>query len=233
MEPSSQGEPDCPRCEAPLRVGKSALLEEVSRDRHGTIFRGRTAAANLAVIVELGSKETSATPEQVSAGLRLARTLRHPHLPLVTNVGLYRNRLYVVRKDVKGAPVTEASLSLREGASIVRDAALALEVASERNVIHPDLRPGCLFLNDHRHVFVTGLSYVESAGPSKSPASPYVAPEIRGRKRPDPRATVYSLGAVLYEVATGQPPALDPKTFKLPSQVNPLRNSHILRHVVE
>ena len=160
---------------------------------------------------------------------RAAAKIRSEHVARVLDVGTLDTGLpYMVMEFLEGNDIAEElrrldRLPISEAVDFILQATEALAEAHAAGVVHRDLKPGNLFLarraDGSRRVKVldfgiskalTGSS-VEELSLTKTAAligSPlYMAPEqMRSAKDVDTRADIWSLGAMLYEMLTGQPP---------------------------
>ena len=92
--------------------------------------------------------------------------------------------------------------------------ASALDAAHARGLVHRDVKPSNVLLDEHEHVYLADFGLSRYLGDAAAPLGPgrslgtadYVAPEqIRGEEV-DGRADVYALGCMLYECLAGEPP---------------------------
>ena len=110
----------------------------------------------------------------------------------------------------------ERSIPLREAASIVQKVAEAIEHAHQRGVLHRDLKPGNILLDEANEPHVTDFGIaLETEGAAGLTLTgdvlgtpPYMAPEALagGHGKSGPASEVYALGAILFHLLTGRTP---------------------------
>lgn len=148
------------------------------------------------------------------------RRLSHPGIPALLDLGSQDGIDFLVTEYAEGptlaahlrasGPLDEAatrSLGLRMGA--------VLEEVHRRGVVHCDLKPANVILGPGDQVKLLDfgqarLSQEQAGAPPGEPGPAgtllYLAPERLQRQPPDPRADLWSLGVLLYELATGERP---------------------------
>jgi tRNA A-37 threonylcarbamoyl transferase component Bud32/streptogramin lyase len=149
----------------------------------------------------------------------LAMSVEHPNVVPIHDAGEAEGRLYLAMRCVDGTDLR--ALLRREGAlaparalAIVSQVANALDAAHERGLVHRDVKPSNVLLDPNEHVYLAdfGLTrrlseQAELRGDLVSLGTPaYLAPEQIDGGEVDGRADVYSLGCLLYECVTGEPP---------------------------
>ena len=149
----------------------------------------------------------------------LAMSLEHPNVVPVHDAGEAEGRLYLAMRRVEGTDLR--ALLRREGAldparalGIVSQIAQALDAAHAKGLVHRDVKPSNVLLDDNEHVYLAdfgltrrlseGASLQAEAATLGTPA--YLAPEQIEGGDVDGRADVYALGCLLYECLTGEPP---------------------------
>jgi serine/threonine-protein kinase len=154
---------------------------------------------------------------------RIAAALRHPHIVQVYDFGEAGGTMYLIMEYIDGTSLkgrlsqlrtAGETMSVREAVSIAAQLAGALAYAHERGAIHRDLKPANILLSEDGQAILVdfwlatirgGPRYTEPGTVWGSPT--YIAPEQLGETpHVDARSDLYSLGIVLYEMATGQPP---------------------------
>jgi len=150
---------------------------------------------------------------------RTASTLDHPHIIPVYDVGHMEGLHFFSMKYVEGLNLDchfgRKEMTLEKGLNWILPIADALDYMHQRNLVHRDVKPGNILIDDKGvpHLIDFGLAKIMNAPrhltkPGMAMGTPaYMAPEqAEGDRRVDGRADVYSLGAVLFEMITGQPP---------------------------
>jgi ABC-type transport system substrate-binding protein/DNA-binding beta-propeller fold protein YncE/tRNA A-37 threonylcarbamoyl transferase component Bud32 len=160
--------------------------------------------------------------ERFSREARLAMSLEHPNVVPIHDAGEANGRLYLVMRCVDGTDLRvllreEGALEPVRALAIVAQVAQALDAAHANGLVHRDVKPSNVLLDENDHVYLAdfGLTRRQSVdaaalGDMRSLGTPsYLAPEQIAGGPIDGRADVYSLGCLLFESLTGEPPFAD------------------------
>ncbi|MGD2067815.1 MAG: protein kinase [Gemmatimonadota bacterium] len=209
-------------------------LQRAVSDRYrveGPLGQGGTGVVFLAEDLKLGRKVAlkvlrpelaeSVGAERFLREIRIAAGLGHPNILSLIDSGEAEGLLYYVMFYVEGESLRdrlerERQLGLDEALRIGVEAAEALAHAHQAGVVHRDVKPENILLEDgHALVCDFGIARaLDQAGGQRLTRTglvvgtpQYMAPEqAAGEKEVDARADVYALGCVVYEMLAGSPP---------------------------
>ena len=223
--PTLQGHDDT-AIPPPPKVGASfgdyELLSEVARGGMGIVYKARQRSLNRVVALKMvlgGGHNATTERERFLVEARAVARLNHPHIVPIYEVGELGGQPYFTMEFFAGGSLRERMEEFRGDqkaiAKLMVTAARAVEHAHRRGILHRDLKPGNVLLDERRgpHVTDFGLakrldeeSDLTQAGAIVGTPS-YMAPEQAGAETDLTTAVdVYGLGAVLYELLTGRPP---------------------------
>jgi eukaryotic-like serine/threonine-protein kinase len=163
--------------------------------------------------------------ERFLAEIKTTANLQHPHILPLFDSGEADGFLYYVMPYVEGESLRdrlsrEKQLPVEEAVRVAREVAEALEYAHEQGVIHRDIKPENILLHGGHALVadfgialaVTKIGGTRMTETGMSLGTPtYMSPEqAMGEREITPRADVYALGCVLYEMLLGEPPFTGP-----------------------
>src|SRR2546423_6041783 len=211
--------------------GDYELLNEIGRGDQGVVYRAHQKSLNRTValkVIGLGPWTTETHLKRFRREAEAAASLEHPGIVPIHEVGERDGQCYYSMSFVEGGQVDEVfkhePLSIRRAVELVAKVARTVHYAHEHGILHRDIKPGNILLDQHGEPHLTdfGLARLVEAdstvtGTLDVLGTPsYMAPEqAAGNNTEISRNTdVYGLGAVLYQLLTGHPPFAGGTTYE-------------------
>src|ERR1044071_2244755 len=199
------------------------LERELGQGGMATVYLAQDLKHDRRVAVKVLKPELAAVlgGERFVVEIRTTAALQHPHILPLFDSGEADGMLYYVMAYIQGETIREklnrgTQFGVDEAVRVAREVADALDYAHRHGVIHRDIKPENTLLHDGRAMgmdFGIALAVSAAAGgrmteTGLSLGTPhYMSPEqATAEKEITPRSDIYSLGAVLYEMLTGNAP---------------------------
>jgi serine/threonine-protein kinase len=204
-------------------AGHYVIERELAHGGMATVYLARDLRHGRRVAIKVLREELAAAvgAERFLEEIRVTASLQHPHILPLFDSGSADGLLWYVMPFVEGETLRsrlarEGRLPADNAVQLVREMADALEYAHRRGVVHRDVKPENVLLQEgHALVADFGIALaLEHAGGERLTRTgltlgtpQYMAPEqAAGERVLDARTDVYALGAVLHEMLAGEPP---------------------------
>ena len=214
-----------------MEFGDYQIIEEIGRGGEGVVYRARQKSLNRTVALKvIGLGKWSSTPhlKRFRHEAEAAASLEHPQIVPIYEIGERDGSCYFSMKFVEGGRLDEVAqtepMSARRAAELLVKIARTVQFAHEHGILHRDIKPGNILLdkNGEPHLTDFGLARLieqestitNSFDVLGTPS--YMAPEQAAghTKELTAAADVYSLGAVFYQMLTGEPPFAGGTTYE-------------------
>src|SRR6266567_3231362 len=212
-------------------LGDYALLEEVGRGGQGVVFRARQKTLNRTValkVISLGQWASKAHVKRFRLEAEAAARLEHPGIVPIHEVGERDGSCYFSMQFIKGGQLDEVvrrePMPIRRAVELIAKVARTVHYAHEHGILHRDIKPGNILLDQKGEPHLTDFGLARLVETESTVTRTlevlgtpsYMAPEQAVGNNAAIRSVtdVYGLGAVLYQLLTGQPPFAGGTTYE-------------------
>jgi eukaryotic-like serine/threonine-protein kinase len=206
-------------------AGRYALVDVLGRGGMGTVWLAtdqmlerQVALKEVTFSIHLTDEERDILRQRTLREARAAARLDHPHVTRVYDVVEEEGKPWLVMEHVSARSLQEileeqGPLSPAAVARIGLDVLDALDAAHDAGIVHRDVKPANVLVDDDGHACLTDFGIATTTGDSSlttqgaligSPS--YMAPERANGEEPRPPVDLWSLGATLYAAVEGRPP---------------------------
>jgi serine/threonine-protein kinase len=242
FEQPIQSRPIASRLQPPDRLA-AALTDRYRIERElgaggmATVYLAEDLKHDRRVAIKVLRPELAAVigAERFLSEIKTTANLQHPHILALHDSGAVDGLLYYVMPFVEGESLRdrlarEKQLPIADALRIAAEVASALDYAHRHSVIHRDIKPENILLHDGRALVADfGIALAASRADSGSRMTEtgmslgtphYMSPEqAMGERDITARSDVYALGAVTYEMLTGEPPFTGPTAQSIVARV--------------
>lgn len=208
----------------PDQIGRYRIISQLSHGGQAVVYRAVHPTLDQELVLKLGKRTVAADARRrndLAAEGRLLADLQHPHLARVYDLDFDQDRPFLVLEFIRGPNLAqftaERPVAPRQAAALVSKLAGALAEAHQRGVIHRDLKPRNVVMDEsgEPRVIDFGLARLQDAWTDEedpdgmiSGTPSFMAPEqARGETdRIGAASDIFALGGILYFLLTGQVP---------------------------
>src|SRR3954465_1020380 len=204
-----------------LLSGRYRLDAQIGTGGMSTVYRAFDTVLERRVAIKVMHRETATDSDQLERFRREARAvaqLNHPHIVTVIDAGEDEGMPYIVFEYVEGETLKDrirrfGRLPIQESIAYAIEIARALGVAHARHIVHRDVKPQNVLIDEEGSAKVTDFGIARTLDEEGLTAegrvlgtTDYVSPEQALGQPVTPQSDLYSLGIVLYEMLTGDVP---------------------------
>ena len=217
------------------RIGAYTIVRQLGMGGAGEVWRAKDERLGRDVAIKVLLPHLSTDAEKLSRfaeEARAAGTLNHPNILTVHDVGEHEGMPFLVSECLEGRNLRErlkaGPMPVAEAVAVALGIAHGLAAAHERGIVHRDLKPENTFLKSDGVTKLLDFGLAKLKMPTGNPAAgaddtalsmvagtaAYMAPEQARGEMPDPRADLFALGVMMYEMLAGEHPFRGASVFE-------------------
>ena len=204
----------------PTHIGRYEIKSELGRGGMATVYKAHDPSFDREVAIKVLPREFLHDPQfrvRFEREIKTIAQMEHPAIVPVYDVGEDDGQPYFVMRNMTGGSLADqiqkGPFSLQDTARIVERLSKGLAYAHKKGIVHRDLKPGNVLFDDSGDSFISDFGVakladaaqnVTGSGVIGTPA--YMSPEQAQSGKVDGRSDIYAMGAIIYEMLTGDHP---------------------------
>ena len=195
------------------------IIEEIGRGGMGRVYKAEDTELNITVALKIIRPKYSSHPvfiERFKKETLTARSISHDNVIRIHDLGEAENIKYISMEYIKGQNLRDfiqasGSLSIETIVNISRQVCEALVAAHKKGILHQDLKPSNIMLDNSGQAYIMDFGLARSLFTEDASIKgtitgtpQYMSPEQVEGKKLDKRSDVYALGVIMYEMVTGK-----------------------------
>ncbi len=205
-------------------LGRYEIERELGRGAMGVVFLGKDPKINRMVAIktlkfedDIDAEDQKALKERFFREAESAGRLSHPNIVTIYDTGEDQDMCYIAMelldgRDLKDWSSKDKLMPMRDVLEMIAKVAESLDYAHEQGIVHRDIKPANIMLLKNGIIKVTDFGIARITTSSRTATGTvmgtpsYMSPEQLAGKKVDGRSDLFSLGATLYEMLTGEKP---------------------------
>ncbi|MFO0966217.1 MAG: protein kinase [Gemmataceae bacterium] len=204
----------------PAVIDSYRFVRPLGRGGMGMVWEAEDTARERRVAIKLIPQARLTGASRLPWEIRLARSIRDPHVVSCYGAGVYAGGVYLVMEFMAGgsvqALVDAGPLAWPEATRLLMDACAGVMALHARRIVHRDIKPANLLRSDKGVLKIADLGLAGRIGAPPGPGAPsyagtphYMSPEQCRGAACDARTDIYALGATYHALLTGATPYPD------------------------
>ncbi len=199
-------------------LGQFEIIEEIGRGGMATVYSARQTSMNRTVAIKVLPRHLMHDPnfyERFEREVDVIAHLEHPHILPIYDYGQSENIPFIAMRYLGGGSMEQmirrGMADINELERPIRQICQALDYAHKEGIIHRDIKPGNIMLDNGGNAYLSdfGIARVlgsELTGSMIVGTPAYMSPEQANGLSIDGRADIYAMGVVVFELITGREP---------------------------
>jgi len=217
------------RMEQPTHIGHYQIIETVGTGGMATVYRARDPKFNREVAIKVlppSMLHDATFRVRFEREVKTLAALEHPFITPVYDAGEDNGQPYFVMRYMPGGSLRDSlqngKLPLQDATRIFTQIAQGIDYAHKKGFVHRDIKPDNILFDQEGNACLSDFGIAKLYGGTgnlteQKPigTATYMSPEQARGEKLDPRSDIYSLGALLYHMLTGQPPYQAETSFSI------------------